>query len=66
MAYEAYRATVKHIAETAHKEWVKGLPTDQLMVKMAQESNVGIVDCRQALSRVITEAHQNRLLERSE
>jgi hypothetical protein len=66
MAYEAYKATVKHIAETAYKDWSRGLPVDQLMVKLAEESNVNIIDCRQALSRVILDAHHNRLLERSE
>lgn len=66
MRSEGYTATCKHIAETAYNEWKIGAPCDDLLVKMAYDYDVIPADCRRELSKIITQAHQNRLLERSE
>lgn len=66
MSSEAYNATCKNIAERAYSQWKIGAPCDALLVELAKNFNVNLIDCRQALSIIITQAHQNRLLERSE
>ena len=66
MTQEAYNATCKNIAQRVYSQWKIGAPCDALLVKMAKYVNVSPIDCRRALSMIITQAHQNRLLERSE
>jgi hypothetical protein len=64
MAYEAYKAAVNHIAETAYMQWHTGAPVDQLITQLAAECNVERHHCMSALTQLINKAHTDRLLTR--
>ena len=64
MAYEAYKATVNHIAETAYIQWQTGASVDQLITQLAAECNVERHHCMSALTQLINKAHTDRLLTR--
>jgi hypothetical protein len=62
MAYEAYKAAVADIAETAFIQWSTGAPVDQLVKHLAAECNVEYHHCMSALTQRINKAHTDRLL----
>ncbi len=62
MAYEAYTATVAHIAQTALDEWFKGNPTQPIIERLAREANVEEWHCNRQLTKLIIDAHHNNLL----
>ena len=64
MAYEAYKAAVADIAETAFIQWSTGAPVDQLVKHLAVECNVEYHHCMSALTQRINKAHTDRLLSR--
>lgn len=64
MAYEAYKATVADIAETAYLQWCTGASVDQLVQQLATECNVEYHHCMYALTQRINKAHTDRLLTR--
>ena len=62
MAYEAYKAAVADIAETAFIQWSTGASVDQLVKHLAAECNVEYHHCMSALTQLINKAHTDRLL----
>lgn len=56
MSYEAYKATVADIAETAYLQWSTGASVDQLVQQLATECNVEYQHCMQALTQKINSA----------
>jgi hypothetical protein len=63
MAYEAYTATVEQIAQTALDEWFKGNETQPIIERLAREANVEEWHCNCQLTKLIINAHHNRLLD---
>lgn len=63
MSYEAYTATVEQIAQTALNEWFKGNETQPIIERLAREANVEEWHCNRELTKIIINAHHNRLLD---
>ena len=62
MAYEAYTATVAHIAQAAFAEWRQGNPTQPIIERLAREANVEEWHCNRQLTKLIIDNHHNNLL----
>jgi hypothetical protein len=66
MAYEAYTATVKDIAQKAFAEWRMGNDAHGLIDRLAKDWNVEAWHCKDQLTKLINEQHFNRLLTRED
>ena len=65
MAYEAYTATVEHIAQTAFAEWRQGNDTEQLIQQMSRDADVEEWHCNRELTKIIINDYHNTLLSRA-
>lgn len=62
MSYEAYTATVAHIAQTAFDGWRQGNETQPIIEQMARDANVEEWHCNRQLTKLIIDDYHNNLL----